>query len=299
MSKKFARFAVLAVAVLALSGCYFNKQVESNEVGLRMDDGVSITAVVGPGRYTHMGFYAQMEIVDAAAKTITWEDPDLVTRDKQPIGFQVGVTYARRRDAESAKDMWELYNGEARDDEALIRQVWNRVPRVAKAITTRYTLDEMLGIGDGGGREVVQAAFFDLLAEELDEIHVDLLDVGINNISPDPEYMDLLKEKANAGVAVEVAKEKTRQLKEQLNQEKAQTEINLEQARRENLVAQERAKVFTGNERWYKLQYLKELGNVFGENDKVWFLPPGTDLTLLLSDQDLRQMAPVVTEAGQ
>jgi len=285
MKKMYIGLFLLLVVALLTSGCYYKREVSSSEVGLRMDDGVKVSAVVGPGRYTDMGYYADLKRMDVSAKTLSWEDPDLVTMDKQPIGLQVGITYARSRDADKAKLMWELYNGEAGNDELLAAQVLNRIPRVAKAITTKFTLDQMLGIGAGGddaGRMLVQSEIYDELEKELAELNVDLLDVGINNISPSSTYMGLLEDKANAQVQVEVSQQRTKQLQEQLAQERAQTDIEVEQARRKNLVAQEEAKILTTNERWFELQKLDRMANIFGERDKVWFITPGTDLTLLL-----------------
>jgi len=281
--KKWSMLVVLLLVALMSSGCYWQRQVEANEVGIKMDDGVKITAVVGPGRYTNMGFYADMKVVSINALTQTWSDPDLVTRDKQPIGFELSVTFARKSDSESVTKMWTLFNTEAKDDESLRQQVLARIPRVAKAITTKYTLDEMLGVSGDAGREIVQQDMFDLLEGELKEVNVDLLDVGINNISPDETYLTLLREKANAQVAVEVSKEKTKQLKEQVLQEEAQTNVDIERARRSRLVAEEEAKIYEVNEEWYRLEYINRLGQVIGDNDKLWFfVEPGTDMTLLL-----------------
>lgn len=281
--KKVVVFVVLLLIAMLSSGCYWQRQVEANEVGVKMDDGVKISAIVGPGRYTNMGFYSDMKVVAINALTISWNDPDLVTRDKQPIGFELSVTFARKSDSESVERLWTLFNREAMDDEILSQQVLARIPRVAKAITTRYTLDDMLGVSGDAGREVVQQDLFAMLEKELDEVYVDLLDVGINNISPDETYLNLLREKANAQVAVEVSKERTKQLNEQIAQEEAQTKVDIERARRSRLVAEEQAKIYEVNEQWYRLEYINRLGQVIGDNDKLWFfVEPGTDMTLLL-----------------
>ncbi len=285
-----AVIALLAAASL-LSGCYWNTQVEAYEVGLVMPDGVKVEAVVGAGRYTHMGFYAELRQVDVSAKTAEWEDPDLVTADKQPIGLKIAVTYARMRDAENSKAMYELYHNEAMSDEALARQVLTRIPGVAKAVTVRYTLDEMLGIEASGeittiGREKITSDLFDLLSKELNEVYVALLDIRVSNIAPDPEYLERLKEKARADVEKEVARQRTKQLEEQLKQEEAQTAIELEKARRQNKVNEELAKVYEINPQFYELERLKIIKETIGPNDKLIFIPQGADLTLLFSGKE-------------
>ena len=298
---KFKFVLLLVVSTMLLSGCFWNKQVEANQVGLIMPDGVSIEQVVGPGRYSRWNpvkdWFAEMQIMGVSADTAIWTDPDLVTRDKQPIGLDVSVTYARMRDSKSVEAMWELYNSEARDRESLQQQVLTRIPRVAKDLTSRYTLDQMLGVAedDPVTRAEVQGYLQDALAEELSEIYVQLLDVGINNIAPSEDYLDLLEQKANATVAVEVAQQETKRLAEQLEQEKAQTSISLEIAVRDNKVSEERAKVFEQSEQWFELTRLDKLARILGDKDKIYFVPVGTDLTLFLSGQ-ATEVQPVPVE---
>ena len=286
--KKTGFILVLLVLVMVLSGCYYRKEVQTNEVGLVMADGVTISSVVGAGRYTDMGYYADLQLIDASALTVEWNDPDLVTKDKQPIGFKVSVTFARKRDADSVKEMWELYNSEARNNEVLAQQVVARIPRVAKEITTRYTLDEMLGISGEVGRSGVQDDMATLLQKELDDIYVQLYDLGINNIEPSAAYLQLLEDKANAQAAVEVAEARKEQKEADLQTEKAQTNIEIELAKRERQVAAEKAKIYDISENWYRLEYLRRLDGVIGDNDKLWFfVEPGLDLTLLLNGENV------------
>jgi len=278
---------LLIVVVLSVSGCYWNRQVESSEVGLKMDDGVSIAAVVGPGRYTNMGWFGEMKILDVSAKTLEWSDPDLVTKDKQPIGIAVGVTYARLRDSDSVKHMWSHYNSEAIDDASLALQVANRIARSVKEVTTSFTLDEMLGVAltENTGRGALTADFFDKLSPELAEIGVELLDAGVNNIAPSAEYLALLEKKANSYAQVDLARQQTLTLQEEFKQEQAQTEIDLEVARRANLVKVEEGKAYAESEQLMELRRLELLTGILGESDKVYFVPQGTDLTLFLAGQ--------------
>lgn len=288
--KKLLVVIVLMLVVLSVSGCYINEGVDSYERGVKLKGGVEIVAVLAPGRYTDLGWFAKLEQVNVSAIKVEWSDPDLVTRDKQPIGLTLSVTFARKSDGESVTNMWGEYNAEARNDESLSSQVLARIPRVAKAITAQYTLDQMLGIGEGGesiGREKVQLDLVELLASELDEIHVSVLDVGVNNIAPSNDYLSLLEDKANAQVEREVAKEKALTAEENLKKEKAQTLIEVELASRERQVQEEKAKVFTSNPQWFELKRLEALQGVVGENDKFWFVPEGSDITLILSGKDV------------
>lgn len=270
------------IAASLTSGCYMLSGVESHEMGLLMDNGVKVNNVVGPGRYTNLVFFAAKFNMDCAAKTLTWEDPDLWTKDKQPVRFRITVTYSRKRDTQSAKHMWENYNLEAQSDEALSQLVTTRVPRVAKQVTTMFTLDEMLGIAEigQGGREVLQERMMVLLAKELSEFGVQLLDVGINDIGADDNYVAQLKEKAVSKVAVEVAAQKTKQLEEQVKQEKAQTQVSLEIAKRKNLVAAEENRIYTLNPQAYQLERLRLMKEMIGDKDKIFFVQKGSDISM-------------------
>jgi regulator of protease activity HflC (stomatin/prohibitin superfamily) len=298
----------IALAALAglvtLSGCFWNQQVETSQVGLLLPDGVTVQSVVAEGRYTNMGWYAELAVIDVSAKTLEWEDPDLVTHDKQPIGLRLAVTYSRRRDRESILLMWDTYRGEASSDELLQRQVETRIPGVAKTVTVRYTLDEMLGVegavveGVGAaepGRERVTEDMFTMLSPQLEECGIQLLDIRISNIAPDPQYLEKLQEKARANVEREVAMQRTAQLQEQLKQEKAQTEIALEIARRENQVNEELARVYEKSSQYFELERLTRLSEVIGSSDKIYFVPQGTDLTLILGGEAEQNVVPVPT----
>lgn len=283
----------LLTIVIFTTGCFFKAEVQTSQVGLIMPDGVKVSETVGAGRYTKMNWYAGIERIDVSAKTIEWEDPDLVTRDKQPISLRVGVTYKRNPDSKEILEMWNVYRNEAISDEALQQQVLNRIPRTAKAVTTQFKLDEMLGISESGGREAVQQALFELLEPELQEVGIILLDIGINDIGVDPDFLHLLKAKAQAQVKSEVAQETTKQLGEQLLQEKAQTEIDIEIAERENKVNEELSKVYAESEQYFELERLRLLADVVGQNDKIYFIPSDANLTLFLSGSGAPEFVPV------
>lgn len=285
MMKVMYRMVMLLVALLALSGCYF-ADVESSEIGIETYRG-SVRDVKPAGGHQSIDPFAELHTMDVSAKTLEWNDPDLVTEDKQPIGVALAVTFARKRDRDSVRLMWDRYRSEAVSDDALLLQVNNRIPSVAKTVTARYTLDELLGTSgsETSGRSVVQNDLFILLEPELTEFGVELLDIRVSNFAPDQAYLDLLKEKAQVGLEQEISEQRTLQLEEQLRQEEAQTEIDLERARRQNEVNQELSSVYDTSDRYFELERLRLLDDVVGDTDKIYFIPQGTDLTLILGGQ--------------
>lgn len=104
----------------------------------------------------------------------------------------------------------------------------------------------------------------------------------VMNISVDPQYQAKLQEKSTAAIEIELAEQKAAQLEKQLEQEQAQTEIDLEKARRANLVAEEEAKVYETSKEAYELKRLELMKDRLGESDKVYFIPEGADITLFL-----------------
>lgn len=291
MIKRIILAITMIVVLLSTTSCYFKASIDSNEVGIQMDDGVSITGVVGPGRYTNLGWYADIVSIDTSSRSLTWSENDIWTKDKQPVGFSTSVTYARKGDEASVRTMWREYNAAARDDHQLETLVLSRIPRIAKEVSTTMTLDEMLGIAESEkNRATLQNDIETKLAAELESCGIYLIDFGINSITVDPSYQAKLTEKANAAIEIELAAQKSKTLEQQLLQEQAQTEIDLEKARRANLVAAEEAKVFEESQEAYELERLKLLAELLGDSDKVYFIPEGADITLFLGGQTMPGM---------
>lgn len=276
---------VLLVGVLAflLSGCFFKREVESFEAGVVLSDGVSISEIVDAGRYTDMNWYADLKIISVSAITVEWNDPSLVTKDKQPISLTLQLTFNRSRVEDDIEKLFTSYQREALDDTALSVLVLSRVPSVAKAITTQYTLDEMLGISEGtNNRLVVEAKLQELLAAELAEIGVVLQNASLADIGVDQAFLDALSAKAQASINIEVARAKTSQLEQQLLQEEAQTQIALEIANRQNEVNELLAQAFADNPEYFELERLRLLADLLDENDLVIYVPEGSDIATVL-----------------
>lgn len=284
-------FLVVLLLAALISGCYRNEPVESYEVGLKLSDGVSISDVVGPGIHSDSGWRAELVVVNASNITTPWNDPSLVTSDKQPIGLTLALTFSRKRDKESITSLYSRYNREAVDDASLTNLVLSKVPGVAKTVTTRHRLDDMLGVSApvSGTTEIafdrtqLATEVFELLETELNLIYVELAAVEIVDIAPSAEYLKLLNDKALAQAGVELASEQTKLITEQLNQEKAQTNIDIERARRDNLVNAERAKAFEQSPQLLQLEMLRLTAQMLDAGDVVIYVPEGSNITSVLT----------------
>jgi hypothetical protein len=292
------RFGLLLLVVLSLmlSGCYWQQSIDPSQVGVKLDDGISISGIVGPGRYSAGGWYSSMREVDISVKTTEWEDPDLVTSDKQPIGLKLALSYHRNPSDACVKQMYETYNSELFDNARLDTLVKSRVPNSAKDNTAKMTLDQMLF-----GREAFALALTQSVDIEMAKICVILDTVQVANIGADPGYMEKLKQKAQVIQDREIAVESVKTAEENLKKTKAETEIQLELARRQNAMNQELAKTYELNENYFKLEQLKLIREIVaagGGSTKWVFVPEDSNLSFIDSGgTDIVPVPPTTTTA--
>jgi regulator of protease activity HflC (stomatin/prohibitin superfamily) len=278
MSKYKAIF--IFVFMLLMTGCYgscVSIEIEANQRGIDLNDGVNPTKVLEPGRHSNSEVYASYEVIDVGVKTFDWNDPSLVTKDKQPIGLTLSVSVERPTEQEALFSMFSNYKSAATDDGQLQALVFSRVPRVAKGVASSLSLDELLG------RNEAQGLLFDALQVELKEFGVILRDVGISDIQVSAEYTAALEKKAASQIAADIARQDALKLEQELEREKRQTDIDLEKARRENQVAEEKAKVYNANPYALELERLRVMAEAIKDNDKMFFIPQGSNLNMFFT----------------
>lgn len=273
--------------VFSMYGCYFNATVSSGEIGVKMGDGVQISEVVGAGRYTDMGWYSDIKTIDVSAKQVKLLIVDVSTSDKQTVSVELLAEVARKGDDASVRLMWEKYNDMARSDDRLTALVQDLMRSPVNKVSTTMTVDEMLGVDENSEktRATMEADIANLLRPVLEARGISLNTLNVTNVGVDPQYQAKLQEKSTAAIEIELAEQKAKQLEKQLEQEKAQTEIDLEKARRANLVAEEEAKVYEQSTEAYELKRLELMKDILGDGDKVYFIPEGTDITLFLGGE--------------
>lgn len=279
--KKYSVLIMFVLLSMMLSSCYWNKQIESNEVGLVLSDGVNVSSVNGPGRYSAGGWYSELQPIDTSIKTSEWQDTSLVTSDNQPIGLKLSISYRRSSNSDMIKGMFVNYRKEALSDDEFMKLVMSRLPDVAKNATAQRTLNTMLKERSSLANSI-QTEFTD----ELKAIYGELVTVQILDIAIDPEYEAKLKQKAQVILDRDIAKESVTTAEQNFLKTKAETEIQLELARRQNLINQEMAKTFELNSRYFELERLKLLSTIIGDNDKLIFVPAGSSLNIIESMSD-------------
>ncbi len=302
--RKFIICAILIGVTMSMTGCFYKQTVESNQFGIIMKDGVAISEVVGPGRYTDMGFYAEMTVIDGQVKQTTWSDTNIYTSDNQPISLSVSIEYSRG--FENAKSMYEQYHEAAIDDEALKELVNGRISGAIKSATNSQTIEEMIGRG------AIMAILEEELPNKLTEIGVILHNVDIKSVDPDAGYNQMMTDKALAKANQELIEqqhaneveqirnaqenEETRIANEQANKqrlleaseanaikqlaiEKAQTEVDLEKARRDNLVAEEEAKIYSLSPETLQLELARIQADALKQANTI-YLPSESNINM-------------------
>jgi regulator of protease activity HflC (stomatin/prohibitin superfamily) len=282
MKRNVSFVLLMVLAAMLLTGCYWNRPVQESQVGLRLDSG-RVIEVVPAGRYSG-GWFGSLDFVSISAIDVNWSDPSLITHDQQPIGMAVYMQVKRNSTQECVLKMWREFHAAATDDEALRAMVLGRIPDMAKNLSSKYQLGGILGTEGGEtDRAAVRDALIKSATERLGPVCIDVVTAEISNVEPDAEYTRQLAAKANSKIAAEVSVQNTITLQQQKKEEEAATERDLVIAKRDNQLAQERAKVYQLNPQAYELEKLKLIAQVLAGGNKWYFVEPGLDLTLLFN----------------
>lgn len=293
--KKKLTIVLLALAVMVLtSGCYFWKSVRTNQVGARVVKN-EITECVGSGVYTNVRLFRKLYTYDVATLTFEVEDPEVATQDNQLVGVKITIQARRKADCESNKAFHTNWN-HLLNDNTLIQTIDANAREAIKNGTRGFTLMDLLDDRNG-----MADAILVQLTEDVGKYNVQIVNVTIENVSIAPEYAQVLQDTAKLIADEKYQKqreslieqqastdlfEKEQQqlvLAEQLKVEEAQTLVEVEIAERAGEKIQAQQAIYLTNDKAYTLELVSRLGNVFGEG-AFWFVPEGTDLTLLLSE---------------
>jgi hypothetical protein len=196
-------------------------------------------------------------------------------------------------------------------DDNLIATISATAREGIKVGTRAFTLETLLD-----DRNKLSETITSQLEIDAGKYSAQIINVTIENIALDPAYAAELQGKAL--YTAQNDKEKRRQdlvrqtaetdrideeqraevLVAQLEREKAQTEVNVEIASRKGKEIAATNEVYELNERAFELEKLRLLKDVIGEGT-VWFVPEGTDLTLLLNPDQNIIPVPVEGDGGE
>lgn len=305
---------MLALLSTLLSGCYWLEEIETSEVGAKMNAG-RIYDCVPSGQYSESGWFEDLKHISKGTMTFSVEDPEVATQDNQLVGIKITIQ-ARRAlegdkglDCESIKNL--LQNWPALiDDQSFVDTVSATAREGIKNGTRSFTLTKLLDDRNGLSQAITKH-----IEEDALKYSGQIVNVTIENIALNPDYAQTLQEKALFTAQTEkelkrqelvIQQAQTNALEQQqltlvteerLKREQAQTAVDVEIATREGKKIAASNQIYLDNERAYELEKLRLFAGVLGDKSSVWFIPQGTDLTLLLNQlKDNQTVVPVVPE---
>jgi len=283
------KYLVLVVAAMMLSACYVNDEVATNQVAVQLEKN-KIQSVVGPGVYSDWGLWADLKEMDVDTLTFSVEDPEVLTKDNQAVGVKITIQARRRSDTDSVENIFSKWSALV-DNTALVNTISATAREGMKNGTRGFTLPELLDDRNG-----LADAIRTQLEDDAQKYSVEIVNVTIENIAPSTAYMEILGQTANikAQTDQEIRKrdlinqkasndqltqeQRVKVAQAQVLAEQAETNVQVEIARRAGEVIKASNQVYVDNPQAYELEKMRLLKEIFSDKT-VYFIPEGTDLT--------------------
>jgi uncharacterized membrane protein YqiK len=284
----------LLIVAFILSGCYWNKEIDANEIGVEMNAG-KIKGCVGPGVHSAWGWFDDLKPISSATVKVTVGDPEVATQDNQLVGVEITIQARRMTDCDSARNILTNWNALV-DDQALIDTIDATAREGIKVGTRSFTLTQLLDDRNGLAQKIE-----DSLVGDADFYSVTIVNVIVNNIAIDPSYAEQLKTKAllTAQIETELRRQdlikqtasnnileqerRSAVLQEQVKAEEAQTNVQMEIANRNGKIIAAQNQVYVTNQYAFDLEKLRLMKEILGDKSTFYFIPEGTDITMLWS----------------
>ena len=303
MKKGLLKVVVFMVLLVTLSGCYFNNDVGTNQVGVMLQRN-AIVSVVPPGVYTDWSFFSDLKQMDVNTQTFTVEDPEVLTSDNQAVGLKVTIQARRNADNESVRNLVTNWST-LMDNNIMIETISSTAREGMKNGVRAFNLTTLLD-----DRNKLADAIRTQLEIDTAKYGVEIVNVTIENVALDPAYTGTLNEKALLRVQTEKEKERQLLIKqqadndklqaqqttivigEQIIQAKAQTELEVAIAAREGQKIAEANKVYTLNPQAFELEKMRLAKYLIGDKT-VFYIPAGTSITQFVGDLFGKSVIPV------
>lgn len=302
------RFLILAVTALFLAtGCYFQADVATNEVAAQLDRN-AVQKCVGPGVWTDMSWFSDLQEVSVATVTLGVGDPQVATKDNQLVQVDITIQARRKGDCASVKLLLANWSN-LLDDEQLKATITSTAREGIKNGTREFTLTQLLDDRNGLATSISKQ-----LEEDAQKYATEIVNVTIENVGIAQEYADVLQQTAKlraeedfqlrrqalieqqAKTDLFEREQKQKVLAEQLKVEQAQTDVEVEIARRAGEIVKASNEIYATNEQAFELKRLELLKELFGDRT-VYFLPEGTDPTMFFNFGGSGQPMPVPAPA--
>lgn len=287
MVKKLAVCGIFGLLVLVLSACYGPKTTEADQALVQTKSGEVQEVKIGGGRHWSMQPYVEGTIIGLGIREATFvtdsENGKAWTSDSQPIIVTVSVEYRVISTEENIKWLWSNKKAILTSDDAKYEAVRTRLISELKEVSVHYTLQEMVGLEAGSGREQVVAELSSELAPELEAIGLELISLRIVNVDPaDDEYEALLNEAAKAKAREQAAQQNLAVKRKEQEAARIDNEILVERAETDAQVREINAEVYE-NDRAFQLELARIMSEAINAGDVVLFVPEGQDITYIIN----------------
>jgi len=232
---------VILVAILAgltSQHMYFFQRVDPQEIGVRFRGG-RIYQVVGPGIYSDVGWFAEIQRVSIEALTFSVQDPEVVTKDRQRVGFLVSGDVFRPSIGEvgTYESLWPKYRNLYLSDEALQTRITDLALQALKSCVGDRTFNDNV---IGSARDELRVCIDDELSGLAKELGLAVQNVAIPNVILSPEVQSSLDAITQSRLDTELATQDAIKAKEQSAADQAREEgaIRVQLARQQEEVRQ-------------------------------------------------------------
>lgn len=287
-------FALLLVSVLLVGCGYIGDVVGPSQMGVEIVAG-EFKGCKSPGIHTNWDIYADLNKVSMETLTFSVADAEVATSDNQLVGITITVQARRNGDCDSLKNL--ITNWPALLDNNNLQNTISATAYEGIKIGVRqFNLEGLLT-----DRNVLADTILAALEDDAGQYSVTIANVTVSNIALNTAYVEQLnlnaqytaeiaglkKEQEKNQIAADTAaaqQENQRRIYEaQLASEQAKTQVEVEIAEREGEKTAAAQQVYADNPQAYELEKLKRLAEIFGDKAVVYFLPEGTDLTMLFN----------------
>jgi len=225
---------IVIVLIFSFVGRFFYlfETVEQQEVGIQFRSG-RIYNVVGPGVYSDVGLFVDMQRVSSQAIPFQVRDEEIITKDKQRLGLVVSGDIFRPGLAhkELIRELWPQYKGLYLDDELAKARVQDLARQSMKVCVGDRSFDDNI---IGTSRDELRACIDDELNQLADQLGLTVKNLVVPEVVLSPEVQAAL----DAIVQSRLATEKAAQ-----DELKAKAEAAAEQARQEGEIRVEQSRV--------------------------------------------------------
>jgi uncharacterized membrane protein YqiK len=315
---KWVSIAGAVVVGLAILGglssqhMYFFERVDPQEVGVRFRGG-RIYQVVGPGVYSDIGWFADIQKVSIEALTFSVQDPEVVTKDRQRVGFLVSGDVFRPSIGETGtyEALWPKYRNLYLSDEALQTRINDLALQALKSCVGDRTFNDNV-IGNVAIPNVILSTEVQAMLDAITQSRLDTELAAQDAIKAKEQatadqareegairvqlarqqeevrqqtiLAELERERLEANRAVIEAEKANDLLSAQRDMEinKAKADAASESARAELALETVRAQLYSRNPDYAYLQALTINASALQPMDKVIFTPEGSTPTIVV-----------------